>query len=81
MITVAGENAVKITGGENMQVEVDPVLCESIGVCVRECPSIFSFREGSKKAVTPEGDVPPALEERVREVALMCPNRAIRIIE
>lgn len=64
-----------------MRVEVDPVKCETIGVCVKECPSWFRFEPGSKKAVTPERDVPAHLEDKVRETALKCPTRAIRIIE
>jgi ferredoxin len=64
-----------------MKVEVDPVKCETIGICVRECPSYFSFEPGSKKAVTPEGEVPPHLVEKVKRAVEKCPNRAIRIVE
>ena len=64
-----------------MKVEIDPVKCETIGICVRECPSYFRFEPGSKKAVTRDGEVPPHLEDKVRETALKCPTRAIRIIE
>lgn len=64
-----------------MKVEVDPLKCEIAGICVKECPEVFRFQEGNKKAVAIPGDVPPSLEAKCREVAERCPAKAIRIME
>ncbi len=64
-----------------MRVTIDPVKCETIGICVRECPSFFRFEAGSKKAVPLAEEVPRELEEAVRKVACKCPTKAIMIYE
>ena len=33
-----------------MKIEVDQNKCGTIGICVKECPEVFRFQEGSKKA-------------------------------
>lgn len=64
-----------------MKVEVDELKCETAGICVKECPEVFKFREGSKRATVVRDPVPASLERRCREIAERCPTGAIRIIE
>ena len=64
-----------------MKVEVDQVKCATMGVCVKTCPEVFRFQEGSKKAVAIPGDVPDHLVERCIRAARDYPNQAIIIRE
>jgi len=64
-----------------MRAKVDQLKCETIGICVKECPQVFRFQPGSKKATVIVDEIPPALEQKCREVAKMCPNEAIIIQE
>jgi ferredoxin len=64
-----------------MRAKVDQLKCETIGICVKELPHIFRFQPGSKKATVIVDEIPPALEEKCRKVARMCPNEAISIEE
>jgi ferredoxin len=75
--------AVAKTAGreEQMKVEVDALKCETAGICVQQCPEVFRFQEGSKKAVAMNEEIPVALQEKCRKVADLCPAKAIRIRE
>ncbi|MDY6910676.1 MAG: ferredoxin [Thermodesulfobacteriota bacterium] len=64
-----------------MKVAVDQMKCGTIGICVKECPEVFRFQEGSKKAVAVLDEIPPRLHGKCREVARRCPNEAIVITE
>ena len=64
-----------------MKVVVDESKCETAGICVKECPEVFRFREGSKRAVAIEEGIPPSLQTECRRVAELCPAKAIRILE
>ncbi|MDY0042491.1 MAG: ferredoxin [Desulforhabdus sp.] len=64
-----------------MKVEVDQFKCGTIGICVLECPEVFRFQEGSKKAEVILKQIPPGLQQKCREVAKKCPNEAIIIEE
>lgn len=64
-----------------MKVVVDQVRCHTLGICVKECPEVFRFQEGSKKAISMLPEIPPGLQAKVRKVARMCPNEAIVIKE
>ena len=64
-----------------MKVEVDQVKCTTMGVCVKICPKVFRFQEGSNKAIAISGDVPPDLMEKCIRAARDCPNQAIIIRE
>ena len=66
---------------ENMKVEVDQMKCGTVGLCVKECPEVFRFQEGSKKAAVIIGEIPPALQKKCRDAARKCPNAAITIKE
>jgi ferredoxin len=60
-----------------MKVEVDQMKCDTTGICVKECPQVFRFQEGSKRATVMLDEIPPELEQKCREVANMCPTNAI----
>jgi len=64
-----------------MRVTVDQMKCRTVGLCVKECPDVFRFQEGSKRAAVQMVDIPPALEDCCRRAAVFCPNRAIEIEE
>jgi ferredoxin len=64
---------------ELMIVEVDQRRCDTSGICVKECPQVFRFREGSKRATVILDEIPPELQRKCREVAGMCPRNAIII--
>ena len=64
-----------------MRIEVDQNKCGTIGICVKECPEVFRFQEGSKKAKVIVREVPPALEDKCCEVARKCPNQAILVYQ
>lgn len=60
-----------------MKVEVDQARCGTAGVCVKICPDVFRFQEGSKKAVALTGDVPEKFFAKCIEAMKNCPNKAI----
>ncbi len=62
-----------------MKVEVDQLKCRTVGVCVKACPEVFRFQEGSKRATVALEKIPFDLEEKCRKVARNCPNNAIII--
>ena len=62
-----------------MQVIVDQTRCETAGICVKQCPAVFAFEPGSKKARAVEGEIPKDCEAAVLQIALACPAGAIRI--
>jgi ferredoxin len=64
-----------------MKVYVDQNRYGTIGICVQECPQVFRFQEGSKKATVILDEIPPSLEEKCQEVAEKCPNNAIVIVK
>jgi ferredoxin len=64
-----------------MKIEVDQVKCDMTGICVKECPQVFRFQEGSKKAAVVLDEIPLELEQKCRDVAGLCPSDAIIIRE
>ena len=60
-----------------MKIEVDQRKCGTAGICVMECPEVFRFQEGSKKATVILKEIPERLRQKCREVARKCPNEAI----
>jgi ferredoxin len=63
-----------------MKVQVDQSKCGTVGLCVKACPEVFRFQEGSKKAAAFSGEVPSELEAKVLKAVNSCPNGAIVII-
>jgi ferredoxin len=68
-------------GEHQVRVTVDQTKCATIGICVKELPQVFRFQEGSKKATVLLDEIPPALQQKCRQVARECPNNAIVIEE
>ena len=62
-----------------MKVEVDQMKCGTAGMCVKICPEVFRFQEGSKKAKVMMDPVPAAFHEKCRRAARECPNNAVII--
>lgn len=62
-----------------VKVEVDQRKCDTTGICVKECPQVFRFQEGSKRATVILDEIPLELQQKCMEVAGMCPTNAIII--
>ena len=67
-------------GEVTMKVEVDQLKCRTAGMCVKKCPEVFRFQEGSKKATVIRESIPPTLREQCLDAARSCPNGAVIII-
>jgi len=64
-----------------MKIEVEQMKCQTAGMCVKICPDVFRFQEGSKRAAIILEPIPPSLEQKCRDAARKCPNKAISIEE
>ena len=64
-----------------MKGRVDQSKCDTSGICVAECPALFRFQQGSKKAEAIMEEVPPSLEAICANIAARCPRRAIILEE
>ena len=63
-----------------MRASVIQNKCGTVGMCVKTCPDIFRFQEGSKKATVMFHRIPYHLEEKCRKAADLCPNGAIVVL-
>lgn len=63
-----------------MKASVDQMMCGGVGICVKRCPEVFRFQEGSKKATVTLEEIPRSLWEVCRKAASECPNSAIVIV-
>ena len=59
-----------------MRVSVDAERCRGYGLCNTIAPELFSLTDAGFSEVT-DPEVPPELEEAVREAVHVCPERAI----
>jgi len=59
-----------------LRVDVDQELCISCGTCIDLCPEVFQWNEDNKANSIVE-EVPPDLEDDVREAVESCPTEAI----
>jgi len=64
-----------------MRAKVDQLKCRTVGECVKTCPDVFRFQEGSKRATVLVDPIPSHLEKKVREAAKRCPENAVIIEE
>ena len=64
-----------------MRIEVDQLKCDTTGICVSQCPEVFRFQEGSKKATVILDEIPRGLEQKCREIVGLCPREAIILKE
>ncbi len=60
-----------------MKVKIDESVCTGCGLCVDICPEVFEMGETVSKVKNE--NVPPELEEKVKEAAESCPVEAIII--
>jgi ferredoxin len=64
-----------------MKAKVNQMKCVTVGICVKICPEVFRFQEGSKKATVVLDPIPAAFHDKCRKAARECPNNAIIIAE
>lgn len=64
-----------------MKVRVDPEKCVGQAMCFMVCPEMFELSDEDGRATVLREDVPPELEEAVRQAERSCPERAITIID
>ncbi|MES2271208.1 MAG: ferredoxin [Pseudomonadota bacterium] len=64
-----------------MQVRVIEERCVGQGMCLLACPELFELSDEDGHAVLRSEDVPPTLEEAVRQACRGCPEQAIVISE
>ena len=61
-----------------MKVHVNSQVCAGFGVCLGLCPEVFELHDDGY-AVVVVSDVPPELEDAVRQAVNQCPARAISL--
>ncbi|MGH3170674.1 MAG: ferredoxin [Trebonia sp.] len=65
-----------------MKVTVDTTICEANGVCAGLVPEVFDLDdEDELHILTRAGEVPPGLENGVREAVRSCPRMALSLEE
>jgi ferredoxin len=63
-----------------MKVQVDFDMCASTGGCMQICPEVFEVRNDGYLYILQE-EPAPALHDKVREAAELCPTAAIELVE
>ena len=63
-----------------MKVHVNPQVCAGFGVCLGICPEVFALHDDGY-AVVLVSEVPPELEDAVRQAVSHCPSGAISLSE
>lgn len=61
-----------------MKVHVDPRICAGFGVCLGLCPEVFELHDDGY-AIVRVSEVPPELEDAVRQAVSQCPANAISL--
>ena len=61
-----------------MKVHVDTKVCAGFGVCLGLCPEVFELHDDGYAIVVVD-EVPPELEDAVRQAVNQCPARAISL--
>lgn len=63
-----------------MRIIVDPLKCESNGMCVSEAPGFFTLTDDDELVVSPR-TVTEADRAVVEAAARLCPKQAIVLVE
>jgi ferredoxin len=61
-----------------MKVHVNAQVCAGFGVCLGLCPEVFELHDDGY-AIVRVSEVPPELEDSVRQAVNQCPARAISL--
>lgn len=61
-----------------MRVSVDVDACEGHARCWGICPEVFDL-DDEGHAIVKLAEVPPELEDKVRDAARNCPERAVHL--
>ncbi len=61
-----------------MRVRVDSQVCAGFGVCLGLCPKVFGLHDDGY-AIVRVSEVPPELEDAVRQAVSQCPSSAISL--
>jgi len=64
-----------------VKVRVDPELCQGHTLCAMAAPHVFALSDFDGHAHAVIDDVPPEMEEAVRDAAATCPEQAIVVSE
>lgn len=63
-----------------MRIVVNPVLCQSHGVCAEEAPEVFEV-EGAETVQVKQPSPPADQHDAVRNAIKYCPTGALSIVE
>jgi ferredoxin len=61
-----------------MKVHVNAQVCAGFGVCLGLCPEVFELHDHGY-AIVRVSEVPPELEDAVRQAVIQCPASAISL--
>ena len=64
-----------------MRAEVDHSRCVSSGACVLEAPEAFAYQDGPEALAVVLPGAAALSDERLLEVAALCPVQAIRVYD
>ncbi|GAA4095009.1 ferredoxin [Actinomadura miaoliensis] len=64
-----------------MRVTVDATACAGAGQCVLAAAEVFDQREEDGTVVLLQAEPPVWVHEAVRQAAVLCPTRAVRVDE
>ena len=64
-----------------MRIQVDRDRCRGAGQCTLNAPELFDQSEEDCTVVVLDEQPPPALHERARLAAALCPNTVIGLLE
>ena len=64
-----------------MKVQIETERCQGHTVCNLRVPEVFQLATQDGHAFVADADVPPVLQDGVRQAAANCPERAIQIVE
>lgn len=62
-----------------MKVRVIDSVCQGHAMCILACPELFKLNDDDGHAYVESEDVPPDMEEHVRQALNGCPEAAIEI--
>ena len=64
-----------------MKIKIDYDLCMGDGHCSEVCPEVFAYDDTKTEARVILEEIPPHLEDRVRQAMKECDTDAIIVVE